>query len=369
MLAKAALTLLLAAAGAHPQSQSSSRIVVQGRSVDVVLECQTLSLIECVPIDESGDQRLDAGELERGRAVVERYLAERYRVSAAPGAPVELGAAALEIVEPPDRFSEQRLRATWRGDLPEGAAGLVVDVRLFLERNPFHRDFATIEWNGEAAAPWVFEEGRETWTFEPQARRRPGVIASFVELGIEHILIGYDHIAFLVALIVASRRMRSLVAVVTAFTVAHSLTLGSAALGLVSAPSAVVELAIALSIAYVGAENLLFRRPTSRWFEGFAFGLVHGLGFATVLESSLAAEPLRIAALFGFNLGVELGQLAIVATAALALRWLPGDRAFEDEPRAWLAPRNLRLGASALVTALGLWWFAQRAGWIPWEGA
>jgi hydrogenase/urease accessory protein HupE len=364
------LSWLVALPGAaHPNSQSSSRIVVEGRSVEVELVCQTLSLIECVEIDADGDLELDEAELGAGRAEAERYLSSRYRLSALDGRAVELAGGSLELLEAPSELSEQRMRVRWRGELPADAEGLIVDVRLFVERNPLHRDFATVAWNGEEPFPWMFSAGAETLTFEPSAKRRPRVLGGAIALGVEHILIGYDHLAFLVALIVASRRVRSLVAVVTAFTVAHSLTLGLAALGIVSVPSTVVELAIALSIAYVGAENLLFRRPAARWPEGFLFGLIHGLGFASVLEETLMYEQLRLTVLVGFNLGVELGQLAVVTLAALALRWMPGDRAFEGEPRAWFAPRWLRTSASAVVTLLGLAWFAERAGWLSWGAA
>jgi hydrogenase/urease accessory protein HupE len=347
----------------HPNSQSSSRIVVEGRRVEIELVCQTRSLVECVPIDGDGDFVLDPGELERGRAAALRYLGERYRISEPGSAPLAPDSASIEAL-PRGALDEQRLRARFVSTAPAELAELEVRVRLFLEENPFHRDTATLSWNGEAPATWLFGEGVDTWRFEPAAKRRPGVLGGYLRLGVEHILTGYDHLAFLIALIVASRRIRSLAGVVTAFTAAHSITLGLAALGWVTVPGRLVEIAIALSIAYVGAENLLFRRPATRWVEAFLFGLIHGLGFASVLEESLLFEPLKFTALVGFNLGVEAGQLAIVLAVALALRWLPGDRRLEAEARAWFAPRWLRLAASLAVTTLGAFWFVQRSGWI-----
>ena len=148
---------------------------------------------------------------------------------------------------------------------------------------------------------------------------------------------------------------------VTAFTLAHTLTLGLAAFDLVHMRSDLIEMAIALSIAYVGALNLLSKEPGSRWIEAFLFGLVHGLGFAGAIKDAISFEPLRITALLGFNLGVECGQLAIVLPLALVFAWLPGSRSAGELERAFLAPRWLRRAASLLIVVAGLYWFAQRA--------
>src|SRR5688572_20973600 len=117
MLAQVVVQIVLAlaasAGGPHPNSQSSSRIVVTERTLELELVCQTLSLIECVPIDTDRDLRLDAAELERGRAEAQRYLEERYRVSAPGGGGIDLEGLAFEIVEGESELSEQRLRTLW----------------------------------------------------------------------------------------------------------------------------------------------------------------------------------------------------------------------------------------------------------------
>jgi hypothetical protein len=144
--------------------------------------------------------------------------------------------------------------------------------------------------------------------------------ARFTALGFGHILDGLDHLLFLLCLIVPLRRLRTLVPVVTAFTVAHSITLAAAVLGL--APRALwfpplVETLIALSIVYMCVENALGTRPARRWMVAFGFGLVHGFGFSFALGEALQfAGGHLVTALFAFNLGVELGQLAVVAVAA-----------------------------------------------------
>ena len=150
------------------------------------------------------------------------------------------------------------------------------------------------------------------------------VVLDYIRLGVEHILTGYDHLLFVVALTLLVRRRKTLIATITAFTVAHSLSLASTVLGLVSIPSAPVEATIALSIVLVCGECLRSDDSLTRrapWLVSFVFGLLHGLGFASaLLEIGLPAQHVPTA-LFCFNVGVELGQLAVIA-AVLTLRGL-----------------------------------------------
>lgn len=142
------------------------------------------------------------------------------------------------------------------------------------------------------------------------------IAVDYTELGIEHILLGFDHVFFVIALALLVQGRRRLVATVTAFTVAHSLTLGATVLGLVSLPSPPVEAAIALSIVLVCAECLRPAESLTRrapWAVAFAFGLLHGLGFASVLLDIGLPEQRVPTALLFFNLGVEIGQLGIIA--------------------------------------------------------
>jgi hydrogenase/urease accessory protein HupE len=147
-------------------------------------------------------------------------------------------------------------------------------------------------------------------------------IGSFFVLGIEHILTGYDHLLFLLALLIGGSGVWSLVKVVTAFTLAHSVTLTAASLDWIVLPSRLVESAIALSIAYVALENILLRERghSKRWLVALVFGLVHGFGFSAVLkELGLPTDGL-VWSLLLFNLGVEAGQtIAIVVAAPLLI--------------------------------------------------
>ena len=177
----------------------------------------------------------------------------------------------------------------------------------------------------------------------------------FLRLGVEHIWTGYDHLLFLFALLVVCRTFRSIVAIVSCFTLAHSITLALATLDLVSLPAKLVEPAIAASIVFVGVENLWRRgeEPRGRWALTFVFGLIHGFGFASVLRDLGIGQGGGGVALplFTFNLGVELGQIVV---AAIVL------------PIVWQLRKNetfVRRGVpafSALVAAAGLYWLLQR---------
>lgn len=190
--------------------------------------------------------------------------------------------------------------------------------------------------------------------FVVQATPGAGEVAvTYLRLGVEHILFGFDHLLFVLALIILVGDWRRVVLTVTAFTVAHSITLSLAALNIVSPPSRLIEPAIALSIVYVGTDNLLVKggRDVRKWIA-FAFGFIHGFGFASVLrEMDLPARALGWS-LFSFNLGVEIGQLLVVVTVASALAML--------RSRSEIASRRLTFAGSIVVIVAGTFWFVQR---------
>ncbi len=181
--------------------------------------------------------------------------------------------------------------------------------------------------------------------------------AEFYRLGIHHIITGYDHLLFLAALLVVCLSLRSCLVIITAFTLAHSITLILATLKWVSIPGNLVEMAIAASIMFVGIENLWRARrsqePQGRWLLTFGFGLIHGLGFASVLlDAGLPSSGMQlIAPLLAFNLGVESGQLAIAAIVLPCLLWL--------RKYPWFTARVVP-GISIMVVAAGLYWLLER---------
>ncbi|KAB1915703.1 HupE/UreJ family protein [Micromonospora sp. AMSO31t] len=183
-------------------------------------------------------------------------------------------------------------------------------------------------------------------------------IPRFVRLGAEHLLFGLDHVLFLLALLLGARRLRDVVEVATAFTVAHSVTLVLAAIGWVSVPGWIVEPLIALSIAFVALDNLLSPRTSHRLPVVFGFGLLHGLGFAGALSVDGPLSASTLADLVAFNVGIELVQLAIIALTFPALLFL---RRVATKP---VAARALTLGtvaATVVVAGAGLVWFVERS--------
>jgi hydrogenase/urease accessory protein HupE len=182
-------------------------------------------------------------------------------------------------------------------------------------------------------------------------------IWDFVWQGMLHIFIGYDHILFLLALIVVDR-FRTLLKIITAFTVAHTITLMLAALGIVSLPSRLIESGIALTIMFVSLENLWVENKDHRWMVTFLFGLIHGFGFANVLGNLELSSPTFVRCLLSFNAGVELGQIAIVAPIwplwHLVMRQSWGRKATNT--------------LSIAIFTCGFAWFLDRAlglGWMP----
>jgi hydrogenase/urease accessory protein HupE len=166
-------------------------------------------------------------------------------------------------------------------------------------------------------------------------------------MGIEHILTGYDHLVFLLGLVLARGRVRQLVGVVTAFTVAHSITLALAAFGVWAPSPRIIEPAIALSIVYVGVENFFVKDASKRWRITFPFGLIHGFGFAGALQEISLPRAQIPGALLSFNLGVEAGQLVVIAVVLPII--------FSLRKQDWFEPRAVRVVSGAVAVAGGVW--------------
>jgi len=184
-----------------------------------------------------------------------------------------------------------------------------------------------------------------------------GTAAEFILWGMHHIFVGYDHIAFLMALLLAAQRLRDMVRVVTSFTVAHSITLLLAALDVIRLPGGVTESLIAASIVYVAAENYFITQGSHRWMLTFAFGLVHGLGFSSVLRERLQDLQSIGVPVVAFNLGVELGQISIllVVLPVLTLIRRAPDEKGRERRQWWL----VRVG-SLPILLLGTFWLVDR---------
>jgi hydrogenase/urease accessory protein HupE len=243
-----------------------------------------------------------------------------------------------------------------------GATRLSLVSKLF-ERLPFgHREFVSVLLANGTTLTEAMLSAKEN-SFQVDMPAPAALTAStnhshsfftFLALGIEHILTGYDHLLFLFALLVVCRNLRSIATVITCFTIAHSITLALAALDIVKLSPRIVEPMIAASIAYVGIENLIRGdAPKWRWLITFSFGLVHGLGFADALkELGIGSGQFGIVfPLVGFNLGVEIGQLSVAAIVLPVLWQLRRHAIFV---RRWVP------ACSAFVALAGSYWMVER---------
>jgi len=254
--------------------------------------------------------------------------------------------------EPEVLPERQSVRLTFRLQVARRPASLSVRARLF-PYDPNHRTFLNIyEREGRTQAILGIDRPHfDYYSGNPEGRI--AVIQRFLPAGVEHILVGPDHVLFLVGLLLLGGTIRRLALIVTAFTAAHTMTLSLAALSLLNPPARIIEPLIALSIVYVGADNLLRRegRDTRAWIA-FAFGFIHGFGFAYVLRE-MALPPRALGwSLFSFNLGVEIGQLLIVAILASVLAFV---RARSEKAGRWIA-----VSGSVAVIAAGLFWYIER---------
>ena len=232
-------------------------------------------------------------------------------------------------------------------------ASLTIQAAMF-PYDPEHQTFVNIYEDGDLTRQAILHRGKDVTEYiTGSAQGTIAVIRRFIPEGAHHILIGPDHILFLVGLLLLGGSLRRLLMIVTSFTVAHSITLSLAALQVFSPPARIIEPAIALSIIYVGVDNLLVKkgRDVRAWIA-FAFGFIHGFGFASVLlEMDLPRRAMGWS-LFAFNFGVELGQLIVVLVVASLLAFI--------RSRSAVAGRYVTIGGSVAVIAAGVFWFVQR---------
>lgn len=318
-------------------------------------------------LDLNRDAEITWGELKQQQTIIEDWLLKGLALQT-PKGPCQLEAPQWAVAE---YGSDHHLSIELLGICEARTTEDAVSLRygLFFDQNALHR--ALVKGRiGDATWTAVLSPDRPQATLDPRENSAFAVLSDYLVEGVWHIWIGADHILFLLALLLPSVFQRrgdrfgdwrpyatirpaalNILSIVTAFTVAHSITLGLAVLGVVSVPSQLVEPVIAASVAMAALGNLHRRTVHYRWQIAFALGLVHGFGFASVLEDlGLPSEQLAIA-LIGFNVGVELGQLAIVA-AFVPLAWTLRRTGFYR----WA----ILVVGSIGIAAVGLTWFIER---------
>jgi len=349
LLVSAAVFTLATPARAHTIGLSRGEYHLTEHGLDVTVALARGEAVSAVPsLDPDGDGALDEGQLAAAEAVLNRDMIAKIRVTA-KDAPCEGSLAGARLTE------QDGLEVRARYVCPEGSDRLTVTLPLLDELSHGHRHAARAV-AGPVTTEHLLFRRHAVFDIERAARDATGSSSSadrwggFVRMGVEHILTGYDHLLFLFALVLAGGTLRSLVGAITAFTAAHSLTLGLAVLGFVSPPVRFIEPAIALSVAYVGVENF-FARPHARYRMTFPFGLLHGFGFAGALGEVSIPRAEVPWALFSFNVGVEIGQLVWMVVLGLLVAQL---RRFE-----WFGRRAGPV-LSAAVVIVGLLWFVGR---------
>ena len=338
--------LLLIAALLHPVPFSYLDIRLQDQSVDVFMTVHIYDLAHDLQV-EPMERLLSAGYVMEHERAIRDLLGPRLRLLA-EGHELQPEWLQSEIIE--DR---QSVRFHLR--YPTAAApGMISLSALMFPYDTNHQTFVNVYESDTLTSQLILDRNHtQTEYFAGTRQGTLAVIRKFIPAGIHHILIGPDHLLFLVGLLLLGGSIRRLTMVVTSFTIAHSITLSLAALNIFTPPARIIEPAIALSIVYVGADNLLAQggRDVRAWIA-FAFGFIHGFGFANVLrEMELPGRALGWS-LFSFNFGVEIGQLLVVVTVASAFAAL--------RARSEWARRRLVYAGSILVIIAGAFWFIQR---------
>jgi len=306
------------AAFAHDPGLSYAELKFDGDKLIAQLTFSRDEIAVIAPMDADHDRQITQPEFDAARARLESLAREIFALSVDGN---EIAATALSV-----RLGENdAIHFDLQSPAPQGSK-LVVRSSLFDKLARGHRQFLSLRGaDGSVFCERMLDATNNSFECDPAAlgasQTRWRRFREFSLLGVEHILLGFDHLAFLLALLIAGGTLGEAVKVITSFTVAHSITLALATLNVVNISPGVVEPLIAVSIIYVGLENIFRREIKRRWLLTFAFGLIHGFGFASALgELGIGADSGAIIPLLSFNLGVELGQIAIAALV-LPLIW------------------------------------------------
>ena len=356
---------------AHKPSDSFLTFTVEGNAINVEWHIALRDLEYAIGLDDDRDGKITWAETQARHQAIIGYATERLKLSSG-GSPCILKPTA-QLVDRHTDGAYSVLRFVLACGEPANVSQLTVDYSLLFDLDPQHRgliDLRSIGDSGEATHQLaIAEPNRRTLTFGLHQQGSSNELRHFIQEGVWHIWIGFDHILFLLALLIPAVLIRrsgewqgvasfrnafwNVAKVVTAFTIAHSVTLSLASLQLVSLPSRLVEATIAASVILAAFNNIYPMFDDRRtWMVAFVFGLIHGFGFASVLGDFGLEGWTLVTALVSFNVGVELGQLCIVAA------FLP--IAFSLRNGA-LYRRGVMLAGSAAIVLIAFAWFVERA--------
>ncbi|MDB5810643.1 MAG: HupE/UreJ family protein [Betaproteobacteria bacterium] len=368
-----ALALFTCSAWAHKPSDSYLSIEVAGDRLSGQWDIALRDLDFAIGLDSSGDGEITWGEVRGRHNDIAAYALARL-TAALDGAACPLQAT-QHLVDLHSDGTYAVIR--FEGRCAKPGSSLELGYNLFFDLDPQHKGLLRLQYAGTTRAA-IFSPETARQTFELKQASRFTQFIDYGREGVWHIWKGFDHILFLLSLLLPAVLIPAakhavphggvikgwravdefkpafweVFQIVTAFTIAHSITLSLAALGVITLPTRLTESAIALSVILAALNNLypLFQRR--RWMVAFAFGLIHGFGFASVLADLGLPPDALLLALVGFNLGVEVGQLCIVSAflpTAYVLR------------RTALYQRVVFIGGSAVICVIALVWFLERA--------
>ena len=337
----ALLLALLVAAQAHDIARTESKLDVRGNEVRAALLVNLTELKGVlIPFDSTG--RITVAQLDTLIPAIFETVERHYSVRC-PEPPVKTALGSYVLID----GHAVHLEILYTFSQP--VETITVTSTLHEIMAPGHQHLMSLTLNGVSHEA-ILNAQSPAATFTGAAPTRLETFWKFGRLGVEHIFTGYDHLAFLLGLLVATATLGSLVKVITSFTVAHSITLALATFNIVVLPTRFTESVIALSILYVAAENLPAIPCHEALLRDVPFGLVHGFGFSGVLREMQLPRAGMALSLFSFNFGVEIGQIAFVLLIFPAVQDLIKS--------GWT---KLQPVVSAVIACLAAWWFVQRA--------
>lgn len=363
-LVSAIFALLPTFAFAHKPSDSYLTVTSDGSPrLSIRWDIALRDLEIPLHLDTNGDGAITWGELRQRQDDVVNYAQQRLSIRADDADCAVAPKVDLLVDEHTDGNYAVLMFAA---DCPDVPKSIEISYRLFFDIDPSHRGLIRIDGNHiEQSAVFSPENLRQTFVLAGSSRWR--TFTQFLFNGVEHIWVGYDHILFLVSLLLPAVLLRSkgrwlpvarlrdalidVLAVVTAFTLSHSLTLTLAALGLIGLPSRIVESGIALSVLLAALNNVFPVVSRRVWLLAFAFGFVHGLGFASVLADLGLPRNALALALASFNIGVEIGQLSIVLIVVPMIYLLRSRRFYQP---------IILVGGSCVIAAVAGVWLVSR---------